>query len=252
MSRKRTEIGRLPDFLGIGVQKAGTTWLHDNLAVHPDVGVAAEKELNFFKRGMRKGGTFQEYAEAFSAVRDKLVIGEITPAYSTLKKGRIARIRKRMPDVRLILLLRHPTDRVWSHLRMSHRNGNVDLNGPKQPIMDRINCPAVTSRTMYLETIQNWLSIFPSDQLCIQYYDEIVEEPESVLNTVAKHLGITELDHWPKAKIISNKGQKEHIPEWILDYVNELYREDVRTLVDAWGAPESWLDRSCKREKQTI
>jgi hypothetical protein len=105
----------LPHFLGIGAQKAGTTWLHANLRRHPDVFVADPKELHHFDETFHRGLRF--YAGHFTPGRHQ-VRGEITPAYGILPVERIRFIRTVMPEVKLIFLMRNPIDRAWSHAVM--------------------------------------------------------------------------------------------------------------------------------------
>src|SRR3954453_3151672 len=123
----------LPDFLIAGVPKAGTTALHAALSPHPQLYLSRVKEPKFFLSGGRPpafGGpgdvqTYQEhvwrqadYERLFAPAPAGALCGEATPFYLHDLDSH-ARIRRLVPDVRLILLLRDPVDRAhsnWTHL----------------------------------------------------------------------------------------------------------------------------------------
>ena len=106
---------RLPDFLGIGAQKSGTSWLYENLKLHPEIYVSEQKELHYFDKKLND--SLFSYSGNFKNGLGK-VKGEITPAYSILQIEKICLIKKLMPRVKLILLLRNPIERAWSHALM--------------------------------------------------------------------------------------------------------------------------------------
>ena len=109
-------VAHLPDFLGIGAQKAGTTWLHENLRCHPELYLPDAKELHYFDWDFHQ--SLRSYAEHFRDGADR-VKGEITPGYSILSSIRIALIKDLMPDLRLLFLVRNPISRAWSQALMN-------------------------------------------------------------------------------------------------------------------------------------
>ncbi len=148
---------KLPMFLGIGAQRSGSTWLHENLKPHPEIWLPPTKEIHYFN-DLRDGPFFCERYRSKFRIRagltknsilkgewsfadfkwdlkyllmprsDKwytslfsqgkhLVAGEITPAYSTLSEDVVASIKKINPEMKIIFLMRDPIDRSWSHAR---------------------------------------------------------------------------------------------------------------------------------------
>ena len=105
-----------PDFLGIGAQKAGTSWLHKNLRCHPQIYMPKTKELHYFD--WRPHRSLNTYAREFAG-GEALVKGEITPYSASLPRWCIRYIHKLMPDTKLILFLRNPIDRAWSQALMN-------------------------------------------------------------------------------------------------------------------------------------
>ena len=144
------------NFLCIGAQKSGTSWLHHNLKYHPSLYLPPLKELHYFdllpqqdpfisylfdnkqsksrKRAigglkyLLKGNQRRwclryltgRRTDAWyqSLFRDDMISGEITPAYAKLSLEQVAHISKLMPNGRIIYLLRNPVDRIWSQANM--------------------------------------------------------------------------------------------------------------------------------------
>ncbi len=154
--------GNLPVFIGIGAQRSGSTWLHENLKPHPEIWLPPTKELHYFN-DLRDGPFFCEryrkklkarvgktknallrgewsYADFKWDIRylfmprsdrwytklfsqgKQLVAGEITPAYSTLTSDIVASIKQINPELKIIFLMRDPIDRSWSHARKDLSN----------------------------------------------------------------------------------------------------------------------------------
>ena len=105
----------LPTFLGIGVPRGGTTWLHGLLETHPEIYMPSRrKEVRFFDEHFEKGT--QWYEGFFCGPEERgmfRAIGEVSPQY--IYCGECPRrISETVPGVRLILMLRHPVDRAYS------------------------------------------------------------------------------------------------------------------------------------------
>jgi Sulfotransferase domain len=105
----------LPTFLGIGVPRGGTTWLHGLLETHPEIYMPSRrKEVRFFDAHLEKGT--QWYEGFFCGPEERgmfRAIGEVSPQYIYCKEcPRL--ISETLPGVRLILMLRHPVDRAYS------------------------------------------------------------------------------------------------------------------------------------------
>ncbi|SDX00012.1 sulfotransferase [Thiocapsa roseopersicina] len=150
-----------PNFMCIGAQKAGTSWLADKLRKHPQIEIR-RKEVHYFDkdyflnppllartrdprfwkslyssigRDLRKlsasqlawdmryhlGERNDEWYASLFKASPNLVTGDMTPAYSALDVSTIAHIAKLMPDLKIILLLRNPIERAWSAAGMNVR-----------------------------------------------------------------------------------------------------------------------------------
>jgi Sulfotransferase domain len=115
---------RLPDYIIAGAQKSGTTSLWAYLCEHPNVDPPIEKEVNFFDRNYDRGmnwyrmhfptGRAGDSSEAASA---RAITGEATPNYMFQQRA-LERIAEALPGVKVILLLRNPVDRAFSHYQL--------------------------------------------------------------------------------------------------------------------------------------
>src|SRR5262245_20093922 len=109
----------LPTFLIIGAQKSATRWLRLNLGLHLDV-YTQPREVEFFNSADRFDDLGVEWYRAqFDGWRGEPFVGEATPGYMFWRHGAQTvadRIRRVVPEVRLIAILRNPVDRAQSAL----------------------------------------------------------------------------------------------------------------------------------------
>lgn len=177
------------DFLGIGAQKAGTTWLYEKLALHPNVLFPAHKEIHFWDRDRARGVKW--YHALFEAPDDGIRRGEITPAYATLPAVTIAEIAALTPAVRIFYVLRNPIDRAWSSALMALRKAHMTLDeASDQWFIDHFRSAGSLSRGDYEACLRCWRSVFASDQILVLRYETLRDEPLKLLARCAVHLDI--------------------------------------------------------------
>lgn len=182
---------RLPNFIGIGAPKAGTTWLARCLGEHPQIYMPAAKELVVFDYGDFEE-RLPEYLEHFAGVRDELAIGEFTTRYLASERP-APRIQKLIPDARFLVCLRNPSDQVYSHYwHLSRQNFHQATPQPAwtfeqaiEKFPDHILKPA-----RYWDQLQYWLKFFDQDRFHIIIYDDIAARPEHVLQEVFQFLNV--------------------------------------------------------------
>ena len=175
------------DFLGIGAQKAGTTWLYEQLRTHPRVEFPGRKEIHFWDRG----GDLDEYRSLFDGPDDGTRRGEITPAYAFLPQERIDEIARLFPHLRMIYVLRNPIDRAWSHslMKLRHTDRPVDET-PDDWFIEHAHSEHSMQRGDYLTCLRRWTTAFPEDRTLVERFESITDEPRSLLARCASHLGV--------------------------------------------------------------
>ena len=254
----------LPDFLGIGAAKAGTTWMYENLRLHPEIFVSTPKELNYFNQNFNK--SLRSYTNYFKAGSNK-VKGDITPGYATLSKNRIRFIKKVMPEVKLILIMRNPIEQQWAHAYHDLvKVCNVDVDDvSNEEFKEYFHKSAFFIRGGYSGLLDRWLSIFSADQFHIGYYDDIKYRPQEFLNSVFEFIRVQTISNWDeylvKDVIIPPAGQKyasndpgrgvkeknhtnsfDLIPQFCKDTLKEMYSSDIDELSKRYGGSiiEEW------------
>lgn len=185
---KDDKNGILPTFLGLGVQKGGTTWLYELLKSHPDVYLPEyRKEMHFFDNDeyYSRG---QRWYRSFFPSRKKAVgfsdVGEITPKYIFDEKVP-ARVKKYLPHAKFIVVLRNPVDRfvsaykygvqngaTWSFSRFYHHNRNAFERG------------------LYSRQLERWFSYFSRDRFLILFFEEAIEDPEVAKRQLSEFLDV--------------------------------------------------------------
>lgn len=213
-ARKRWLIVTMPTFLIIGAAKAGTTSMYEYLRQHPDIFMSAVKEpLHFASHAMNRRWTgpgddwlraryldlarVEDYEALFEGGTHALARGEASPIYLHTE-GCAERIRAALPDARLMVLLRDPVDRAFSHFRM-HLQGNRETAGSFAEAVrleeERIRqgwSPAFhyVRRGFYYRQLEPYLRLFPREHLRIYLYEDIVKDTAVVVRDAYAFLGV--------------------------------------------------------------
>ncbi len=205
----------LPDFLVIGAQKSGTTALYAYLRWHPQITGPAWKEVSYFDRHYGRGvswyrGQFPSrpwlWLTGGRSGRTKLV-GEASPSY-VLHPHAPDRVRSLLPDARLIVLLRNPVDRAYSHYNHEVALGREPLSFEEaieqEPARtdgeaERLGDTSYFShawwnytylaRGRYAEQLERWLTCFPREQLLVLASEELRHDAAAAYGRVLEHLG---------------------------------------------------------------
>lgn len=192
-----------PTFLGIGAQKAGTSWLFSMVDQHPDVCAGGIKEIHFFDDPDRYALGTEWYEAQFSKNPGGSAVGECTPAYlwtrgtypATAKRPHrfeiAERVRDLYPDVRLIVSLRDPVDRAISSYFHHLRKGRY---GPSTSLFEAAReWPGIVEKGRYAEQVAAWTALFPADQLLFLVYEEDIRPDAAKATTLGQvfdHIGV--------------------------------------------------------------
>ncbi len=176
----------LPDFLGIGALKAGTSYLDAMLRGHPEVGLPpAVKEVEFFNRHFDRGPEW--YGRQFRGA-EGLVRGEISPQY--LFDARAAgRIRDLVPDVRLVVSVRDPVERAYSQYK--HWAQETAYRGSFEDFLT--DHPGAVARGRYLPQLRPYLDRFSREQILVIVFEELVGQPGTTMAGVYRFIGVDPL-----------------------------------------------------------
>ena len=214
------EVGA-PGFVGIGVQKAGTTWWYTLMVSHPDVSSRHDihKERHFFDRfGSRTFDTsdISDYHGWFPR-RPGTRAGEWTPDYFSCPWVPPL-LHRAAPDTRLLLLLRDPVDRFFSGLAHQKRAG---LRCDGAAIADAFE------RGMYHRSLTRWQEYFAPDQILVLQLERCVADTDGQLARTFEFLGLSKY-----AVVPSERAARPQQPPARREYDEELRAR----LVDLYAA----------------
>lgn len=177
---------RLPNCLVIGPMKAGTTWLHFFLESRCDVCLPyGVKETFFFDRYFDKGSSW--YGSHFGYPNDvscKRIV-EVAPSYFHSESAP-QRIRTVLGEIPLIVTLRDPVKRSWSHYLHLRRYGYT-REGLRVAAR---HYPQIINASRYAETLSRWEDHFPPCMINAVWQEDLAQDPEQYAGQVCKILGL--------------------------------------------------------------
>jgi hypothetical protein len=145
-----------------------------------------------------------DYRRLFAPAGDR-VAGEVTPAYGTLTPAVIDRVREMFPALKLILLMRNPVERAWSHCRMrlAELQGRPFAAVPHEEIVAFLDGDAARAASDYPAIVDAWSRSFPAEQIHLEWFDRVVEDPQGLLRDVYEFLGVPTTD--PRAYLDASR-----------------------------------------------
>jgi hypothetical protein len=240
-----------PDFVGIGVQRSGTSWWYDLIVQHPMIyhpdfmsGKVEPgyliKERHFFDRFFIDKFTDQHIAEYYQWFpRPKgFKMGEWTPRY--LVDPWVAPLLKvSAPDAKLLVLLRDPVDRFISGMAHARRYGALDPGKAVEHFY----------RGLYYRQLKQWLHHFSKEQLLVLQYERCVVDTRSELARTYRFLGVDDT-YYPQEVVVqkpvnlTRPDTKYELQDHIRAEIMHRYKEDVLQLVKEFPDVDISLWRS--------
>ncbi len=185
-----------PTFVIAGVQKCGTTSLFQALDLHPRVLRPKHKEIHFFDQHWRRGTSW--YADQFPDLSPGQMTGEATPVYSYGATARRRMIRT-LPEVKVVLVLRDPVSRAYSHYWHSRRN-QEDLPTfeealAAEPQRLASGNPLDARRFSYFDRGRYVAQVRPlqrayGENLLVTTLEQLTADPTGEIGAVMRHVGL--------------------------------------------------------------
>ena len=244
--------GRWPQFLGLGVQKGGTTTLQRLLEQHPQVWLPPEKELQFFSLHYARGP--QWYASCFAKAPAGQCCGDITPYYLFHPEAP-RRIAELLPEARLIVLLRDPVERSLSQYFHSRRLGlePLDLEAALAAEEERLAGAEVLlaapdgrhrshqehsylARSRYEQQLARFEQSFPREQLLLLRSEDLFGDGATVWIRVQAFLDLKPVP-FPTDVAPANTGRSEAVavPEPVREQLREQLQPTYRAMEERYG-----------------
>jgi len=250
----------LPDFLIIGAARSGTTSLYQYLAQHPSVIPGVGKEIYFFDKKFDKGINWYKsfFPTKLSKSRlenkqnRKCLTGEATPRY--LHYPHVPkRVFNLIPNVKLIVLLRNPIDRAYSHYQMEVSSGNEELSfedaieQEEKRILDDMRKmendenfysvyfyrKAYLTRGIYVDQLKRWFKFFSKEQFLILKSEDLYSNPSKIYQQALDFLGLQkyELDSFKAHRMRKYSSIREKTREKLTEYFRP-HNEQLYQLLD--------------------
>jgi hypothetical protein len=235
-------------FIIAGVQKAGTTALFDYLGEAPELSLSRDKEVHFFDDEAQDWAR-PDYAayHANFADFDGRPRGEATPIYLYWPDS-LERIAAYNPAARLIVMLRDPVDRAFSHWKMEYARGvetrpfawciregrqrsfDVEPWGFHREL-------SYVERGFYGEQMARLLGLFPREQVLVLPSDDLRREPGATLARVRAFLGLAPAPA-PLAREVHVAREMDYGSDLTpadVDHLRRVYARDLARLADLTG-----------------
>lgn len=269
-----SERERLPDFLIIGAMRSGTSSLARYLRAHPSICLATKKEVHFFDRNFDRGTEW--YARHFPCDHAGHRTGEATQTY-LFDEAALDRMATVVPDSRLIVLLRHPIDRAYSHYWLNRARGREDLDfetaieAEPQRVgnggLNELFWYSYLGRSRYAGQLRALTQRYPRDQVLVHLFEDLRDSPARIYESICRFIGVDDGYRPPNLGAVVNpyvtfrslalRGLSRRLPGRLHRAVGRLNaRADAyppmapdfrRRLVDEFedevAALESWLAR---------
>jgi hypothetical protein len=206
-------LRQLPDWAVLGAPKAGTTTLAAWLNAHPEGYVPAAKEVAYFSQFFHRGPDW--YAQQFAGAAPGQRCGDATPAYLYLDAA-LDLLRAAAPSARLVVCLREPADRIWSHYWYNRALGLEVRSLPRALRAERKdprNAPyglelGYLACTRYPDRLEAVTSRFARSQLLVLLLDDLRTQPQQVFSKVCRHLGMDDRVLLPATSRALNVGRR--------------------------------------------
>ncbi len=225
-------IRMMPDFIIIGAMRGGTTSLYSYLTDHPNIGPAYMKEVHFFDVHYHKGlpwyraqfpSSVQKYYTEHIQ-KQQFITGEASPYY-LFHPHAAKRMAKMLPQVKLVVLLRNPINRAYSHYYHEVAGGHEKLPTFEEAIdceQERIGKEAeelacnerymsykhrhfsYLSRGIYVDQLKVWMGLFPRAQFLILKSEDFYADPAAGLQQVLEFVNVPSVG-------LAQKEEYEHL-----------------------------------------
>ena len=235
------------DFVIVGAQKCGTTALSTFLSEHADILMSDPKEVHAFDQPEVRDGDMQlvrsKYQEAFSnELRDQMLLGEATPVYIYFTD--IAqKLAEYNPDLKIIVLLRDPVARAYSHYCMECERGDETLPFPIALLMEKWRLTrdkdpyaprsatrhwSYLARGKYSQQLSELYAHFRPSQVLVIRSDALRFEHQKTMRRVFGFLGVAPVDVTPRV-VFDQQSDISDIP-FVSSALRRIYNKEIKRL----------------------
>ncbi|MEM8612252.1 MAG: sulfotransferase [Cyanobacteria bacterium P01_H01_bin.105] len=194
---------RTPTFVIIGVQKAGTTSIYNYLNQHPQVYMSPVKETDFFNKdwenlpadvqSRKKNGivTWDRYTQLFARATDEhIALGEVSPNYMLNYLTSAKQIQQRLPNAKLIAVLRDPVERACSNYLMNMRDATGKQTSLAEQVRSRGSSSYVLLKGKYYESLKYFFEVCGRHRVDVFFYDDLRQNSQRFMQSLYQSIGV--------------------------------------------------------------
>ncbi|HEY5889149.1 MAG TPA: sulfotransferase domain-containing protein [Acidimicrobiia bacterium] len=252
----------LPTYIIAGAMRSGTTALNSYLRQHPEVGVSSNKETHFFDHNFDNG--LDWYRDLFPEEGRFLAVGEATPNYM-FSPPALDRIQQTLPEAKLVVMLRNPIDRAYSHYWHDRVRNKVsaefdevvqnEINGEGSP-------DAYLARGIYRPQIEEISRRFSSDSVLIQIFEEMASDPKIVYATVCRFIGVDDtfipdglgdpVNKYIEFRSLAARNWSRHLPGRVRNLIGRFNTKQEETYPEMDRATRTRLQEYFRDENRRL
>ncbi len=237
-------LRKLPDFLIIGAGKCGTSSLYYYMIQHEKILSDRQKELNFFDFNYEKSLNWYKSQFPLKFHKFHFLTGEATPYYFYHPLVP-SRVKKSLPNVKMIILLRNPTDRAYSHYQHSVKRGyeTLSFEDAIEKEEERLSSGdfndlnhgafSYLSEGLYFIQLKRWLSFFPLKQFLIIKTEDLLVKRGATLNKIFNFLELSSFEIERKTEM--NVGKYKPMKIETRKKLNEYFKPFNEELIEFLG-----------------
>lgn len=166
-----------------------------------------------------------------TAYRPK-IRGEATASYAAMDRDLVQEIAVLKPDAKVLLMVRNPVDRAWSHAKkdLARNRGRQSADIGEEEWQAFFRDPYQVRCARYEENIATWRSCFPADNVFIGTFEEVEDQPAQLLQKVTRFLGVSDDPRYVDSELLSNavnRTGRSEIPENFRRYLEGLFAREI-------------------------
>lgn len=252
----RLTLERFPDFLIVGPQRTGTTWMHAILRNHPEVFLTDPKEIFYFSRLKERGTPRFESAELdwylnhfhdpwprwfykqartlarFGRLYRPTIRGEATASYAAMDRDLIEEVATLRSDMKILFSVRHPVDRAWSHAKkdLVRNRGRRSEDVSDTEWHEFFRDPYQIRCARYEQNITAWRNCVGADNVFVGTFEQVESAPAQLLGRVTRFLGVSDNPRYVSPRLLQstvNPTAHAGVPERFQSFLEKLLASEI-------------------------
>lgn len=210
------------DFVGIGAPRCGTTKLSRGLAEHPEICFSSRKELHYFNFDHLYNQGQYYLTRFLNHCQKGKIKGEWSTDYLYSQKA-AERIKNHNPEVKILISLRNPIDRAYSHYLLQKYSGSINPWQTFNTAISGRDKYHYLKRGLYAESLKHYLDTFPREQIRIVIYEELVKNPGQTFKQLYQFLKVNPNFVPPSInENVDYRARKKHYSLILVAIINKL------------------------------